>query len=344
MNNMLDPHSTFDTFDIGPANRLAAAAARSAAQAPGTAYNPLVIYGAKGVGKTHLLTAMGHLARSVNRDIEAHYEPVDVFVDRLTTAIAENGVHEFRTALSGLDLLILDDLQNLSGKHRSQQELIEVWGRLIDRSAQIVVAADRPPHEIEDLDDRLVARLEEGLVVDLGGAEEAEPATGAAESDEFSDFLSDVSSTVAAVVEGAPWRKALAQAILRWEGEGIRTRRLESALEADSAPDLDALLGGFGEDVRRLREISADLQAVGPTDLDPALLYDPDRLQELQAILDRARPSPAPVPRPAPRVEDPASSPAVAEAGLATDRWFFRRDKIDWAWAALDDRLLEEMG
>lgn len=342
---MLDTRQTFETFTIGPANQLAAAAARSAAQAPATAYNPLVLYGPGGAGKTHLLTAMAHLARAVHDGIVAHYEEVNSFIDRLTTAITADTLDEFQSALGQLDLLILDDFQEISGKGRSQQELVQIWDQLIKRGGQIVLAADRPPQDIPGLDQDLIRRLADGLAVDMAPVEgqasgKAEPADT---ENEFSDFLSDVSSTVAAVVDAAPWRKALAQAILRWEGEGIRTRRLEQALEADSAPDLDALLSRFAEDVRRLRQVAADIHDLTPADLDPAVLQDPDRLPELEKLLLEKRPV---VRRPGPHAV--SSEPALAnsanpEPHPEVDSWFFQSDRLDLHWVALDDRILEEM-
>lgn len=342
---MLDPRQTFDTFDIGPANRLAAAAARSAAQAPATAYNPLVLYGSASAGKTHLLNAMAHLAREVHAEIVAHFEEVESFIDRLTSAIATDTLDEFRSALGQLDLFILDDFQDISGKRRSQQELIQIWDELIARGGQIVIAADRIPQDIPDLDPGLIRRLADGLVVDLASAEDASPPDPLpSTADEFSDFLSDVSSTLAEVVDAAPWRKALAQAILRWEGEGIRTRRLEAALEADSAPDLDALLSGFSQDVRRLRQLAADIRGLAPPDLDPAVLQDPDSLPELEKLLLKVKPPTTQ--RPASPVADRAHERVVtrsSESHREMDSWFFQADRIEIGWRALDDRILEEM-
>jgi hypothetical protein len=151
-----------------------------------------------------------------------------------------------------------------------------------------------------------------------------------AEGDEFGTFLTDISSAVAAVVETAPWRRTLADAILRWGGEGVRTRRLEAALDADSAPDIDALLADFGRDVIRLREIERELPT--PPD-DPQLLRDPDRLAEAEALLARTLRPPPPAP-PAPPLEpQPVADP-----------WFLDRDKLAWQWVDVEGRALESRG
>ena len=149
--------------------------------------------------------------------------------------------------------------------------------------------------------------------------------------DEFSAFLSDIAFTVGQLVEDAPWRKRLAEAILRWEGEGIRTRRLESALDADAAPDVDAVLEGFAADVARLRAAREGLAALGEkTDASP-VLADPDRVGEAEAMLLSAR---AAAERR--RAQEPAAPPV--------DRWYFTSaEKVAWGWVGLEDRLIEEL-
>lgn len=394
----LDPRFVFDRFVVGPANRLAASAAQRAAQSPGSSYNPLVICGPAGLGKTHLLKAVGHLARAVEPELYVHYETVDSFVERLTSAISAGRVEDLREATSRMGLLLLDDLQDAVGKGRTQDELLLAWQTMLERGSQIVVAADRAPHEITALDPRLAALLADGLIVDIAPPEsdtrlrilaqllderevELSPdlvqalgrvpmesvrqleaaldlvlaavssrvpldpqdvaaLIGAAEDQpsgantEFGDFLSDISTAVAAVVETAPWRKRIAQAILRWEGDGVRTRRLEEALDADSAPDVDALLTGFGRDVARLREIGKQLP-MPPG--DPLLLGDPDRLHEAEALLARARAATQPAAAPARR----ASRAADEEHAASPDPWFLDREKLAWDSIALEERIVE---
>ena len=153
-------------------------------------------------------------------------------------------------------------------------------------------------------------------------SEEPEPA------DEFSAFLSDIAVTVEQLVETDPWRRRVAEAILRAEGEGFRTRRLETALEADSAPDVDGLLAGYHHDLERLQAIAAELRELDSDGANSAVLRDPDRVAEAEALLvsaraaaERSRPAPPPV-----------------------DRWYFANaEKVAWSWLALEDRLIEEL-
>jgi chromosomal replication initiation ATPase DnaA len=396
MSDVLDPRMVFDRLIVGTGNRLAAAAARRAAEAPGRSYNPLVIHGAPGLGKTHLLTAIAHHAAQVDPELRVHIEDVESLVDRLTTSIADGSVDEFRDALGRVGLLVLDDLQQVAGMARTQEELLRALDALVLAGGQVVIASDRPPHEIPALDARLASRLSAGLTVDvtapdetmrreilrqlvgdsdtpiergliealarlpidnvreLGGAlnrilaaieigdAPVEAATVAAllgleedavpaPADEFDTFLADISTAVAAVVETAPWRRTLADAILRWGGEGVRTRRLEEALDTDSAPDVEGLLADFGRDVIRLRQIARDLPA--PPD-DPELLRDPDRLAEAEALLARAR-------RPATR---PADSTPPPGPETPADPWFLDREKLAWDWVSLEDRASEVFG
>jgi len=157
------------------------------------------------------------------------------------------------------------------------------------------------------------------------------PPLAAPHPDEFGAFLTDIASTLEEIVEAAPWRRKVAEAILRWEGEGIRTRRLEQALEADSAPDVDTLLAGFSDDVRRLQRIRDEMEEMGSDLARSPVLADPDRAAEAEALLVSAR---AARER---RVEEAVrSAPQV-------DRWFFNAEKLAWSWLALDDRLLEEL-
>jgi len=149
--------------------------------------------------------------------------------------------------------------------------------------------------------------------------------------DEFGAFLADITTTVGQLVETDPWRKRLAEAILRYEGEGIRTRRLESALEADSAPDVDSLLAGFAADLARLREVTDALVALDPRAAAASVLSDPDRVADAEALLATTRSA-------AERAAEEAAPPPL-------DRWYFNNpEKVAWGWLALDDRLLEELG
>ena len=326
----LDAALVFDRFVIGAGNLLAATAARRVAESPGRSYNPLVVTGAPGVGKTHLLTAIAHLARDSDPEIGIRLEGADDFVDRLTASLSEGTLAEMREASGSAALWLFDDLQALAGRRRSQEELATLWAQALARGTQLVVAVDRPLAELTDLDPRLAALLAEGLSVDLAAPEAGAvrpAAAGSPADEEFAGFLTDVSSALAAVVETAPWRRQLAEAILRWEGEGIRTRRLETALDAESAPDVGGLLRDFARDVARLRELVRTLPADA---LDPALLSDPDRLGALEALAAASPAGPA----------DAARAPAGRAERI--DPWFLDRARFAWGWMSLDERLIEE--
>lgn len=402
MTTTLDPIYVFDRFIVGPANRVAAAAAMRAAESPGRSYNPLVISGPEGVGKTHLLMAIGQRARILDADLLVHYETGEAFVDRVTTTLAGGTLEEFRAANAGIDIFLLDGLAHVAGKARTQEELLLLLAELVDRGAQFVVASTSTPSEIPALDPDLVGRLAGGLNVEINAPdpttrraivarlvaerafevpdevvaavaelplgdvralqsavsrvvaaaelenrkvalEDVERLAGfispqaGADEDEFDTFLSDISTAVAAVVETAPWRRRLAAAILRWEGEGVRTRRLEAALDADSAPDVESLLTTFGRDVGRLRHIGRELPPGVVT--DPLLLRDPDRLHEAERLLAESAPHRAPAGAQAAHASRSAS---VALPSEAIDRWFLDREKLAWDWLALDERIVEE--
>lgn len=164
----LDARFTFETFVVGTANRLACAAAKRVAEAPGTTYNPLFIYSASGLGKTHLVTAVGHLAQRIHPDRAVEYDTLEHFMDAIMEAIEAGETDAYRARLSDTGMLILDDVQFLAGRHRTQDELLRAWDALMARGGQVVLASDRPPHEIDGLDDRLLSRFSGGLIVDIG--------------------------------------------------------------------------------------------------------------------------------------------------------------------------------
>ena len=388
-----DSRFTFDSFVVGPDNRMAAAAARRAAESPRTAYNPLFIHGVSGAGKTHLLRAVGTLAATLQPDMRVVYLTADQLVDRVSAAVGAGTVQALKDELLDADLLLLDEAHQLAGRARTQEELLALWDEL-EQQAQIVVAAEGATPELPGVDDALRARFTRGLAVDLPPADDearteiarkaaaqrgitlapaaaeqiarlpvdgaagliaavervgaaqaergeavpadevasvARPEAEAAPGDEFSSFLFDISATVEEIVETAPWRRKLAEAILRWEGEGVRTRRLEEALEADTAPDLDALLDGFATDVARLREVAAALQAIGAESAKSPVLADPERVSEAEALLVSARAA----------AERKAEEEAKAKPQV--DRWYFNAEKAVLDWLALDDRLIEEL-
>lgn len=161
----LDARFTFETFVVGPANRLAVGAARRVAEAPGSAYNPLFIHGPSGLGKTHLLAAIGREVGTSDA-VPVVYRTAERFVDDVARAAAA-GPGSSRRALPGDGLLLLDDAQLLGGRREAQEALVMVWDEHVGDGGQVVLASSRPPHEISGLDERLVSRLLAGLIVEL---------------------------------------------------------------------------------------------------------------------------------------------------------------------------------
>ena len=164
----LDPRFRFDTFVVGAANRLAVSAARAVAQSPGAAYNPLFIYAPSGLGKTHLLAAIGHLAKQLQPDLQVAYVTTDELVEHLHQAVTRGETETFRNRFAQLDMLLLDDVQFLTGRQETQSELLRLFNVLQRSGKQIVLTSDRPPGEIADLDERLMTRFSGGLLVDMG--------------------------------------------------------------------------------------------------------------------------------------------------------------------------------
>lgn len=163
-----DGRFRFDNFVVGSANRLAVAAARAVAEAPGAAYNPLFIYSNSGLGKTHLIGAIAHQAAQLQPDLKAEYLSLDDFVAQLHASISAGQTETFKQRYLNVDLLLLDDVQFLTGQRETQSEMLRLFNVLQGGGRQIVMASDRPPGEIADVDERLVTRLAGGLVVDMG--------------------------------------------------------------------------------------------------------------------------------------------------------------------------------
>lgn len=358
----LDPRFTFDAFVVGPANRLAVAAARRVAESPGSSYNPLFIYSASGLGKTHLLTALGHEVRRLH-GIGVTYETVEHLMEQISRALQAGERDALRSRLGDPGLILLDDVQFLAGRRQVQDELIRSWDDHIAGGGQVVLTSDRPPQDIDALDDRLVSRLSGGLIVDMSApdyetriaiarrkadergqtlepevyqvlariaftnvrelqgslnrliavqelegrvvtADEVSRLLGTSAErgiDEFGEFLSDISGTMGSVVDEADRR--IADAILAWEGEGFRTRRLDGALqETRTVGQANELIRRFETDISRLRAVEQEIRELDPTaaELTAAPLHDPDRVGEAEALVaavrERQRPPPAPPP------------------------------------------------
>jgi len=167
----LDSTLTFDSFVVGPANRLASAAARRAAESPGTSYNPLFIYSASGLGKSHILTAIAHAARRAADDAEVLYLSLEAYLEELTEALQHGERDALKDRYRELDVLLLDDVQFLAGQPEAQEMLLTTLDALTASRSQIVLASDRPPAEIDQLDARLVSRFSGGLIVDIAPPE-----------------------------------------------------------------------------------------------------------------------------------------------------------------------------
>src|SRR5688572_31069930 len=168
MSVLLDGRFRFDNYVVGASNRLAVAAGRAVAESPGTTYNPLFIYSQSGLGKTHLIGAIGFAAKQLQPDLVVEYVPLDDFVDQLHLAVSSGQADAFKQRYQRVDLLLIDDVQFLTGRRETQSEMLRIFNSLQSSGRQIVMASDRPPAEIADVDERLVTRLAGGLIVDIG--------------------------------------------------------------------------------------------------------------------------------------------------------------------------------
>jgi chromosomal replication initiator protein len=380
----LNPLYRFDTLVIGAANRLAFTAAKAVAESPGTVYNPLFIYARPGLGKTHLLMGIGHAARAINPRLSVEYLTLDEFVEAFHAAIAAGQGEAYRRRFFDVDLLLVDDVQFLTHRREMQAELLRLSDALQTANRQIVLTSDRPPAEIEALDERLIRRFAGGLVIDVSapdyetrvailrrkaeerratfgegvleavgslaidnvrellgalnrliasqavsdkplrpeqaralasGAEvtvrpekvdQADKAKASAPvgRDEFSDFLSEVSATVAQQVDA--WRTKVAAAILRWEGEGFRTARLEALLQQEMTTDPEQVLKQFEADICRLQTLHAEAGDLAPDLAGSSAFRDPDDLTGAEALTRQARAGAHPPPAPSPlwRLDD----------------------------------------
>lgn len=352
----LDESLTFDSYIVGTSNRLAAAAARRMAHSPGAAYNPLFLYSASGLGKTHLLMAIGNHIRRTFPDITVVYDTLDNLLEGVMAAIEAGERDAFRSRLRDVTVLLLDDVQFLAGRRGAQEELLRAWDSLSARGGQIVLASDRPPTEIDDIDQRLLERFSGGLIADLNVPDyETRVAIVRRKAEERSQQLTvGVAETLAKVafsnvrelqgvlnrvlavqeldgrlvslqevarilglpadvreaaadsgraqVAIAPEQK-LGDAILRWEGAGYRTARLEAALtsESVSAREIDLLIQQFEAAAVRLQAIAAAIHELDP--LAPELawldvLHDTDRIEEAESLLEKVRERMKPLPAP----------------------------------------------
>lgn len=387
----LHPRFRFDTFVVGAANRLAVSAAKAVAESPGVAYNPLFIYSGPGLGKTHLLMAVAHAARTINPKLQVEYLTLDDFMESFHAAVAAGQGDAYRRRFTEVDLLLVDDVQFLDRRREMQSELLRVINAMQTGNRQIVLTSDRSPGDIESLDERLIQRFAGGLVIDiaapdyetrvaivrrhaeerkatfapgvletvarlainnvreligalnrliafqavsdqpldeaqarvvLGGVQQ-QPERPSAEVDEFGSFLSEISHTVAQQVEA--WRTRVAEAVLRWEGEGYRVSRLNALLEQETPPDPDLVLKQYAEDIERLRGIEAEAVDIDASLGGDSVFRDPDRVADAEALLARAREGATPPPGPSPFwqltdfAEGPGNRIAVRAALMAVE-------------------------
>jgi chromosomal replication initiator protein len=165
--SQLNPRLTFDGFVVGGSNRFTHAACRAVAERPGAVYNPLFIFGGSGLGKTHLMHAVGHSVKAARPDARVHYVPAERFTNEMIFAIQHGQTLAFRNKYRNVDVLLIDDVQFLAGKESTQEEFFYTFNALRDGHKQIVITADKAPKDLEGLEDRLVSRFNQGLIADI---------------------------------------------------------------------------------------------------------------------------------------------------------------------------------
>jgi chromosomal replication initiation ATPase DnaA len=296
----LDGRYRFENFVEGSANRLAAAAARAVAEAPAAVYNPLVIYGPTGLGKTHLLVAIGAHALALQPDLHIDALTVDDFVHQWHAAVSVGQADAFRQRYLHTNLLLIDNIQFLAGRRETQLALLGLCQELQQHARQIVVTSDRPPAEISDIDERLVATLTSGLVVDIGAP--------------------DYETRMAMLGTWCGERDAqpepgVIEAVAGYDFRNVRS--LQSALNrvlAHQAANPDATPATVAE----VRRLLGDRFTTNPPVAATAPAPAPTPARAVRPVAERAaRPAVAPPPVPRPAASPPAP-PVIAGAEFST--------------------------
>ncbi len=167
LESQLNPRNTFETFVVGASNRFTHAGCRAVATRPATVYNPLFIFGGSGLGKTHLLHAIGHAVKQARPEMRVQYVPAERFTNEMIFAIQHGQTLAFRNKYRNVDVLLIDDIQFLAGKESTQEEFFYTFNALRDAHKQVVVTADKAPKDIPMLEERLTSRFNQGLVTDI---------------------------------------------------------------------------------------------------------------------------------------------------------------------------------